>query len=150
MSGWVLSHGGLLPEEVIVPVAEWFGDQQALPFPEVSVPAGAARDRGQWVITLHLCNIHPVHTAGGRVRVTLPGEGAGPSESYPGLKPGGLHHLSLQIPGNDIPGNEVGFEVTLSPRGETAVPDIVRHVHVFRAKQFVERTRDQAAFEDMF
>jgi hypothetical protein len=91
-----------------------------------------------------------VHTAGGRVRVTLPGEGAGPSENYPALKPGGIHQLPLQVPGNDIPGSEVVFEVTLSPRGETAAPDIVRHVHVPRAKQFVERTRDQAAFEDMF
>src|SRR5204863_1579520 len=88
MSGWVLSHGGLLPEEVIVPVAEWFGGQQALLFPEVSVPAGAARDRGQWVISLHLRNIHPVHTAGGRVRVTLAGEGTGPADNYPPLRPG--------------------------------------------------------------
>jgi hypothetical protein len=150
ISGWVLSHGGLLPEEVIVPVVEWFGDQQALPLPEVSVPAGAARDRGHWVITLHLRNVHPVHTAGGRVRVTLAGEGAGPAETYPGLKPGGSHQLPLEVPGNDIHGSEVVFEVTLSPRGETAAPDIVRHVQVSRAKQFVERTRDQSAFEDMF
>src|SRR5262249_30991147 len=68
MSGWALSHGGLLPEEVIVPVGEWFGDQKAVPSPEVSVPAGAARDRGQWIITLHLSNHHPVPTAPGRVR----------------------------------------------------------------------------------
>ena len=151
MSGWVLSHGGLLPEEVIVPVVEWFGDQQALPFPEVSVPAGAARDRGQWVITLHLRNIHPVPTAAGRVRVTVAGEGTGPTENYPPLRPGTAHQLPLEVPGNEMPGSqEVIFEVTLSPRGDALAPDIIRHVHVTRAKQFVERTRDQAAFEDMF
>ncbi len=151
ISGWVLSHGGLLPEEVIVPVAEWFGDQQALPFPEVSVPAGAARDRGQWVVTLHLRNIHPVPTAGGRVRVTLAGEGTGPADNYPPLRPGAAHQLPLEVPGNEMPGGqEVIFEVTLSPRGDAPAPDIIRHVHVSRAKQFVERTRDQAAFEDMF
>jgi len=153
MSGWILSHGGLLPEEVIIPVAEWFGDQQALPFPDVSVPAGAARDRGQWIITLHLRNNHPVPTAGGRIRVTLVGEGAGPAASYPSLKSGSAYQIPLEVPGSEFPGSqEVIFEVTLSPRGTEGptVPDIVRHVHVSRAKQFVERTRDQAAFEDMF
>lgn len=153
MSGWALSHGGLLPEEVIIPVVEWFGDQQALPFPDVSVPAGAARDRGQWVITLHLQNNHPVPTAGGRIRVTLAGEVAGPAESYPLLKPGTAHQLPIEVPGHELPGGqEVVFEVTLSPRGSdaTTVPDIVRHIHVSRSRQFVEKTSGQAAFEDMF
>jgi hypothetical protein len=151
ISGWTLSHGGLLPEEVIVPVAEWFGDQKVVPSPEVSVPAGAARDRGQWVITLHLSNIYPVPIAAGRVRVTLPGEGDGPSENFPALKPGASHQIPLEVPGDEIPGSqEVIFEVTLTPRGDSTALDIVRHVHVPRVKQFVERTRDQAAFEDMF
>jgi hypothetical protein len=45
----------------------------------------------------------------------------------------------------------VTFEVTLSPRGlDAPPPDVIRHVHVHRAKQLVERTREQAAFEDMF
>lgn len=153
MSGWALSHGGLLPEEVIIPVVEWFGDQQAFPFPDISVPAGAARDRGQWVITLHLRNNHPVSTAGGRIRVTLAGGVAGPAETYPLLKSGTSHQLPIEVPGSEIPGGqEVIFEVTLSPRGSDAAtaPDIVRHIHVSRSKQFVEKTREQAAFEDMF
>jgi len=153
MSGWVLSHGGLLPEEVIVPVVEWFGDQQSLPFPDLSVPAGAARDRGQWKITLHLRNNQPVSTAGGRIRVTVAGEGTGPARTYPPLKPGTDHQVPLEVPGQELPaGQDVIFEVTLSPRfsDTQSPPDIVRHVHVPRAKQFVERTRDQAAFEDMF
>ena len=153
ISGWSLSHGGLLPEEVIVPVVEWFGDQQALPFPEVSVPAGATRDHGQWVITVHLRNSHPVPTLAGRIRVTLAGEGSGPGKSYPALTPRTAHEIPLEVPGHDISGGtEVIFEVTLSPRGADASSglDVVRHIHVLRAKQFVERTRDQAAFEDMF
>jgi len=150
MSGWVLSHGGLLPEEVIIPVVEWFGDEQAVCSPEVSVPAGATRDSGQWLITLQLRNNHPVPTVGGRVRVTLPGEGTGPAQNYPSLTPGRVQLVSFEVPGNDIPGSEVIFEVTLSPRGEHGTPDIVRHVPVVRAKQFVERTREQTDFEGMF
>ena len=91
-------------------------------------------------------------TAGGRIRVTLAGEGAGPAETYPPLRPGIAHQLPLEVPGHELPGNqEVIFEVTLSPRGSDAATaaDIVRHVPVARAKQFVERTRDQAAFEDI-
>src|SRR5262249_28340951 len=108
--------------------------------------------RGQWVITLQLRNAHPVPTAGGRVCVTLAGEGAGPSESYPPLRPGAAHQIPLEVPGREIPGGqEVIFEVTLSPRGMDAPsPDVIRLVHASRAKQLVERTRDQAAFEDMF
>lgn len=153
MSGWTLSHGGLLPEEVIVPVAEWYGEQQALPFPDISVPEGAGRDRGQWVLTLHLKNNHPVQTNGGRIRVTLAGEGSGPANQYPSLRPGATHTLSIEVPGQDLLSNQdVVFEVTLSPRGTDApaAPDLVRHMPVTRARQFVERTKDQAAFEDMF
>jgi hypothetical protein len=72
---------------------------------------------------------------------------------YPPLKPGAAHQIPLDVPGQELPGGqEVIFEVTLSPRGADAATaaDIVRHVPVARAKQFVEKTRDQAAFEDMF
>lgn len=152
MSDWSLSHGGLLPEEVIVPVIEWYGDQEALPFPDIAVPSGVARDRGQWILTLHLQNNHPVQTNGGRIRVTLAGEGTGPATQYQALRPGTMQALSLEVPGQDLPNNqEVVFEVTLTPRGtDVPLPDLVRHLQVARARQFVERTRDQAAFEDMF
>jgi hypothetical protein len=153
LSGWALSHGGLLPEEVIIPVAEWFGDRQALPFPDITAPAGATRDRGQWVVTLELRNNHPVPTAGGRLRVTLAGEGTGPAAAYPPLKPGASHQLPLEVPGPEPAGaQEVVLEVMLSPRGAgvPTAPDLVRHVPVSRAKQFIERTQDQDAFEGMF
>jgi hypothetical protein len=152
MSGWALSHGGLLPEEVIIPVVEWFGDQQALPFPDITVPGGAVRDQGLWVFSLHLRNNHPVQTSGGRIRVTPVGEGTGPTATYPPLRPGVTHAIPLQVPGPDLPSNqELLFEVTLSPRSADApAPDVVRHVPVARARQFVERTQGQAAFEDMF
>ena len=151
MSGWALSHGGLLPEEVIVPVIEWFGDQQAAPFPDISVMGGALRDRGQWVFTLHLRNNNPVQTYGGRIRVTVAGEGTGPAKQYPTLRSGASATIPLEVPGEDLLTTpEIVFEVTLSPRGETPVDDLVRHVHVARARQFIERTKDQVAFEDMF
>lgn len=152
MSGWALSHGGLLPEEVIVPVIEWYGEHQALPFPDISAPEGAARDRGQWVLTLLLRNDHPIQTNGGRIRVTIAGEGNGPSYHYPPLRTGATHLLPMEVPGPDpLSSQDIVFEVTLSPRGaEVPSPDLVRHMPVPRARQFVERTKDQAAFEDMF
>jgi hypothetical protein len=142
----------LLPEEVIVPVIEWYGDQQASPFPEITVPGGALRDRGQWVFTLHLHNNNPVQTNGGRIRVTVAGEGAGPAKQYPLLKPGASAAIPWEVPGEDLLTTpEIVFEVTLSPRAtDGPVNDLVRHVNIARARQFIERTKDQAAFEDMF
>ena len=151
MSGWALSHGGLLPEEVIVPVIEWYGDKQASPFPDITVPDGALRDRGQWMFTLHLRNNSPIQSNGGRIRVTIVGEGTGPANQYPVLKPGSSATIPVEVPGEDLPTtHEIIIEVTLSPRGNSPVDDLVRHVSVTRAIQFVERTKDQAAFEDMF
>lgn len=152
MSGWWLSHGGLLPEEVIVPVVEWFGDQQSLPFPELSVPGGAVRDEGRWVFNLLMANNQPVHTSAGRLRVTPVGESAGVSVPYPSLRPGATHTVAFEVPGADLPtAQQLVFEVTLSPRsGDSPDPDVIRHMQVARARQFVERTKDQAAFEDMF
>lgn len=151
MSGWAFSHGGLLPEEVIVPVIEWFGDQQAAPFPDITVPDGALRDRGKWVFTLHLRNNNPVQTNGGRIRVTIVGEGTGPAKQYLPLLPGAFTTIPLEVPGDDLQtANEIVFEVTLSPRGESPVDDLVRHLQVAKMRQFIERTNDQAAFENMF
>lgn len=152
MSGWRLSHGGLLPEEVIVPVVEWFGDRQALPFPEIAVPDGAVRDRGRWKFDMLLSNHQPVQTNGGRIRVTPVGEATGGSCPYPSLRPGTTHLLPFEVPGIDLPtAQELVFEVTLSPGGrDSPLPDVIRHVPVARARQFVERTQDQAAFEEMF
>jgi len=45
-----MSHGGLLPEEVIVPIVEWFGDEHVIPWPEVTFPDGAERDFDGWVL----------------------------------------------------------------------------------------------------
>jgi len=39
-SGWALSHGGLLPEEVIIPVVEWFSGEPSLLWPDVAFPDG--------------------------------------------------------------------------------------------------------------
>lgn len=152
MSGWTLSHGGLLPEEVIVPVIEWYGDQQASLFPDITVPGGALRDNGKWVFTLQLKNNNPVQTNGGRIRVTIAGEGTGPSKQYPPLNLGTSANISLEVPGEDLlTSPEIVFEVTFSPRATGGpVNDLIRHVSVARARQFIERTKDQAAFEDMF
>jgi len=81
------------------------------------------------------------------------GEGTGPAMNYPPLRLGASHQLPVEVPGPEVVGvQEVVLEVTLSARGagDPAAPDLVRHLHVPRARQFVERTEDQAAFEDMF
>ena len=48
-------------------------------------------------MTLHVRNNQPVQTNGGRIRVTLAGEGTGPAKQYPALRPGALHTLTLGL-----------------------------------------------------
>ena len=51
VSGWAMSHGGLLPEEVIIPAVEWFGDRAAMAWPLVSAPDGGTVRRR--VLAIH-------------------------------------------------------------------------------------------------
>jgi hypothetical protein len=152
-SGWALSHGGLLPEEVIIPVAEWFGDGVSVQWPEILFPDGASRDRDRWILNVQLRNTHTVALFGIHVRITLSGESHQVSHSLPRLGPNDTRSFTVEVPTGHIPpGDTVSIDVrlTLSNMDNDAVYERVRQYAVPKAKQFVIRTAEQAAFEDLF
>ena len=153
VSGWVMSHGGLLPEEVIIPAVEWFGDRAAMAWPVLTVPDGALFDRGCWRLTIRLQNGQALPIYGGTIQVKIVACDAAVDNPLPRIEPG--HHTSVDvsIPGENIPeGASLPIEVTIrqrSPRTGTE-SERVEGCQVPRSKQLVERTVEQADFENMF
>jgi hypothetical protein len=153
VSGWVMSHGGLLPEEVIIPVVEWFGDRAAMAWPVVTVPDGALFDRGSWRFTIRLQNGHALPVHGGTIQVQIVARDAAATNPFPRIEPG--HHASVDvgIPGDNIPeGASLPIEVTIRQRSPRtgAESERVERYQVPRSKQLAERTVEQAEFENMF
>jgi hypothetical protein len=153
VSGWVMSHGGLLPEEVIIPAVEWFGDRTAMAWPVLTVPDGAIFESGCWRFAIRLQNAQALRIYGGDIQVKIIGDDAIAASPLPRIEPGQHCSLDISISGANIPeGASLPIEVTIrqrSPRTGTESERIERY-QIPRSKQLVERTVEQADFEDMF
>ncbi len=150
---WLLAHGGLLPEEVIIPDLEWFGDDVAIPWPEVSFPDDAVRDRDGWIVRFLLRNPHAVPIYGGSLRANVAGERRQAFAGIPRLEPGTSADLACTLLGPDLPeGQRVPLDVTVAIRHGNAGREDSRSKPylISRSKRLVERTNEQAAFEGMF
>ena len=153
VSGWVMSHGGLLPEEVIIPAVEWFGDRAAMAWPILTVPDGALFDRGYWRLTIRLQNGQALPIYGGTMQVKIVACDVAVANPFPRIEPAQHTSLDISIPAENIPeGASLLIEVTIrqrSPRTGTEI-DRVERYSIPRSKQLVERTVEQAEFENMF
>jgi len=56
ISGWIMQHGGLLPEEVLIPLIRWYGVETPVQFAEVSVPDKAIKVDGKWKLVVQINN----------------------------------------------------------------------------------------------
>lgn len=152
-SGWVMSHGGLLPEEVVIPVIEWFGNEGAMVWPTVAFPEGALFDRDHWVVSVLVRNAHALPVPEGTLRAAIVGGAGSPPAKFPRLMSGDEVTLEIIVPGESIPdGERLRVEVTIwarPPHSSTEREHAVEYL-VPRARQFVERTADQIDFESMF
>jgi hypothetical protein len=150
---WLLAHGGLLPEEVIIPLAEWFGEDVAIPWPDVSFPDDAVRDRDGWIVRFLIRNAHPVPIYGGWLRANVAGERRQASATIPRLDAGASASLLCTLLGPDLPeGEKVPVDVAVTIRhGDAGREDTRPKPYLIpRSKKLVERTNEQAAFENMF
>lgn len=152
-SGWVMSHGGLLPEEVVIPAMEWFGDEGAMVWPTVAFPEGALFDRDHWILCVLIRNAHTLPVPEGTVRAAIVDGAVSPSTKFPRLMPGDEVTLEVLVPGDSIPdGERLRVEVTTrarQPHSSTEREHAAEYL-VPRARQFVETTADQVDFESMF
>jgi len=152
-SRWTLAHGGLLPEEVVIPVLEWFGDEDLVRWPNVAFPDGAECDRNRWLLPVVLTNPYSRPLRAGAIAVGVSGSGRTEERGFPQLEAGAEHRLSFQLAGGNLPdGEKLGVDVTIRihasrGRGESSQ---TRQYLVGRAKRLVERTVEQDDFEAMF
>jgi hypothetical protein len=150
---WVLSHGGLLPEEVIIPLVEWFGDETFIPWPDVLFPDGVWRDRDSWVATALIRNPNPSPVLGGIIAVRFSGVEDVATAPLPRLAPGAEAPLTLSFPGPNVAeGLKVPVAVTVTVKHGKGARQDSRIIEVLlgRRLQLVEPTAEQSSFEDMF
>lgn len=152
-TGWTLAHGGLLPEEVVIPVLEWFGDQDLVCWPNVEFPDGAEFDRNRWLLPVVLSNPYSRSLNAGSMLVGVSGSGRGEECRFPPLDGGSEHRLEFQLSGDNLPdGEKLGVDVTIkihASRGQGESSQ-TRQYLVARAKRLMERTVEQDDFEGMF
>jgi hypothetical protein len=153
VSGWCMSHGGLLPEEVIIPAVEWFGDRAAMAWPVLTVPDGALFDGGFWRLTVRLQNAQVLPIYNGAVQAAIAGSPAVSTSLFARIEPGQHASVEISLRGENIPeGASLPVEVTVrqrSPRADTEAQR-VELLRVQRSKRLMERTVEQADFENMF
>jgi len=152
-SGWALSHGGLLPEEVIIPVVEWFGQEPSLLWPTLAFPDGAAFDRGRWLLTVKFRNPHPRSGPSVSVQARIPGNERCSAMIIPRLDSGKETVMEMELAGPDVPvGEKLPVEITLRQRGVAGGQEAERvdEYLVPRARRLAERTVEQDEFEAMF
>ena len=152
-SGWALSHGGLLPEEVIIPVVEWFGNEESLLWPTLAFPDGAAFDSGLWLVTVQLRNPQPRSVPPVRVQARIPGNEQCSPIVIPRPDSGQESTVEIQLAGPDLPaGEKLPVEVTLRQRSSAGGREAKRSDEylVPRARRLAERTVEQDQFEAMF
>ncbi len=152
-TGWTLAHGGLLPEEVVIPVLEWFGDEDLIRWPNVAFPDGAEFDRNRWLVSIVLGNPYSRPLNAGTIAVGISGSGRPDECLFPSLEAGAEHRLSFQLAGGDLPdGEKLGVDVTIRVRAARGRGEAcqTRQYLVERAKRLVERTVEQDDFEAMF
>ncbi|HBJ34341.1 MAG TPA: hypothetical protein DDZ51_06175 [Planctomycetaceae bacterium] len=153
MSGWAMSHGGLLPEEVIVPFVEWFGDEELTPWPSVSFPEAGYVDRGVFRFSVTLKNSRSVPTTSCTLRIGIAGEVAEVTEKLPAMSCGDSTKLDIVLPLRDTSDcDTVAIVVTMRAK-ERRTGELIDKCNDFivpRKKLLVEKTNDQDDFENMF
>jgi len=153
MSGWSMSHGGLLPEEVIVPFVKWFGNEEVSPWPTVSFAEGAYVDRDRFHYTIRLTNTKNLATLACSLRVRVTGEDGKLTKSIDSLASGESLAFDMDLAmGNAVDGETVPISITFHGRDRKS-GDMIEYSDDFlvpRKKRLVEKTSDQDDFENMF
>jgi len=153
MSGWVMQHGGLLPEEVIVPLAAWFAGEAYVAHPSVEIPSGALRRAHTWEISLEVRNDSAVPMSKIHVSVRLGEVKSAWSRGLEALAPGRKVLMLVKLEGRDIPEGEklkVHVSTRLATRSGQLSGQRSQEFLVSRKLELLERTAAQDDFEAMF
>jgi hypothetical protein len=153
LSGWVMQHGGLLPEEVIVPVVTWFAGETRVLHPVIAIVDGACRRAGLWELEIEIRNTSALQIRNVFLAVSIPNVLPDWTKTIQILEPNQKVILKVNIAGPDVPECQ-SFAINVSTRvmtksGVQSSPSR-RQFLVTHKVQLVERTTEQDTFEEMF
>ena len=154
ISGWQLLHGGLLPEEVIIPIVEWCGAERAVRWPEVTIHPDVTYEQRTWLLKIHIYNKNSMQNYSGELLINLASdESANATITIPTLEPGHSKNCEACIRDNRENVSELQ-DITISLRLRDPVSN---EIHTKRMSQkikktiqLVERTQEVDDFENMF
>ena len=148
-----MSHGGLLPEEAIVPFVQWFGNEETSPWPTVVFSEGAYVERNRFHFTINFKNTKSLPTLACTFRVCIAGEDEKVVKSIDSISAGKSFACSMELAvGNTVGGDTVPINVTIHGRDRKS-GEMIEYSDDFlvpRKKLLVEKTNDQDDFENMF
>jgi len=154
-SGWKLSHGGMLPEEAIIPEMVWFSNQDNLKWPRIKFIGDAEIGADFLSINYSVTNEHFVRSCSGVIEFSLIGHGDKIDNRFRGLDPGESDKGQIKIP-VDLKTLENVSKLPLIAEmcaRETGGPRLHRKAieyQVSLAPRLVEKTSEQDDFESMF
>lgn len=153
MSGWAMSHGGLLPEEVIVPFVEWFGNEELTPWPSLRFAEFGYVDQERFNITLNVTNPRNLPTIPCSLRFSIAGEDECQTEALPAIAVGASESIEIRLPVRNSDSNDsLPIAVAMRCKGRKTGELIEKCIDflVPRKRRLVEKTSDQDEFENMF
>ena len=153
ISGWAMQHGGLLPEEVIVPVVAWFGGPVPVLFPSVHPLGDATRAIDGWRFELEVVNDADTDVAAVAVHVSVLGSSVTWSGKVSALRARQRCTLPVTVSGVSLPDSQplrVQVEMRAACAQGGAEERLPRVLQIPRSAQLMEPTAGQVAFESMF
>lgn len=152
LSGWSMSHGGLLPEEVIVPMVEWFGNDTVTPWLDLSFCKDACYDRGYWLLSVILTNKNNIPVPKGQLNIRVANQGEYCNININRIEPGRKIEIEVRIPDHNSVHNNPCFDVIQVITNYDGSNSSKKHEQyiVPKANQLIERTAEQDDFENMF
>ena len=151
VSGWKMTHGGLLPEEVIIPVVEWYGSETAITWPRIEYLDTASRIRGEWQFQVKLRNDYSLPSASGSIVFRIAGSLSHADFTFLSMPPGEMTKIDVLIPDDIERSSILNVEVCMTTMLDNGVQRAKTHLlDIPISLQLSERTEDQDAFEEMF
>ena len=151
---WVLSHGGLLPEEIIIPLMEWYGAREVQVWPELSILGPAVRREEAWTLKICLTNHTESRVVSGTLSARTMLSQPLQTVEYLQLDPGQERSIELRFGLPDALSDQsvldVEFELLPSRRPETGAKSRTERRTVELEHPLIHRTKGQEEFEAMF
>jgi hypothetical protein len=154
LSGWTMSHGGLLPEEVIIPMVEWFGDDALIAWPKISFNKGVVLEKGYWHLEFTLTNENVTCVPEGQIKIRVSEVREYKVVKFGRIDVGHDENHQVQLPSlNLINDTDPCFDVIIQLPGNTSSGRIYEKHEQYivpKKNQLIERTIQQDDFENMF